>query len=395
MVILGPPLRRGPERALGLGSRPGPQGHPTLGPSRPSQAPPTRAGGRAPSTARWVPPPPFPPLPSSCHPSQVLDTPCSPSCTDPMPYTVAAPTCPLRISLPQAWATPGLASCPGHPPSPPFSPGLPRRLTHISGTLGAASGEQGSGLPSVTPGAPDAQQAPVRTCGKEAPGQVRNGVLGGQVYPPGCVCLPSLPEQTEAQGPASGHTAAAWLAWASGTSALRSPSCWGMSEEHPFPSCSAAGLHSPWGFRFPHHNGGRALSGEASLGPQTGCLALCTRGLPTPGPLGSALPFPGQEMRVPELFHLPAGRTLALPGHVPGRVVGPTQSHLSPPSTMRGEGLQGLHCSPQGLGSESPIVPGAGQGPEREGASPTCPPFLCTSAWPRLTCLQAWGGGVQ
>lgn len=104
--------------------------------------------------------------------------------------------------------------------------------------------------------------------------------------------------------------------------------------------------------------------------------------LPTSGPLGSTLPFPGQEIGVPEPFHLPAGWTLSLPGCAPGQVLGLTQGHLSPPSTMRGEALQGLHCSPQGLGSEFPIVPGAGQGPEREGASPTHPPPLHISLAP-------------
>lgn len=73
--------------------------------------------------------------------------------------------------------------------------------------------------------------------------------------------------------------------------------------------------------------------------------------------------------------------------------MGPTQGHLSPPSTMRGEGLQGLHCSPQGLGSESPIVPGAGQGPEREGAFPTCPPLPLhiSLAPPHLPSGLGWG----
>lgn len=37
---------------------------------------------------------------------------------------------------------------------------------------------------------------------------------------------------------------------------------------------------------------------------------------------------------------------------------------------MQGEGLQEPHCSPQGLGSESLIVPRTVQGQEREGAFP-------------------------
>lgn len=72
---------------------------------------------------------------------------------------------------------------------------------------------------------------------------------------------------------------------------------------------------------------------------------------------------------------------------------------------MWGEGLQGLHCSPQGLGSEFPIVPRAGQGPERAGASPDCAPPSAHQSGPtspasqpgsphRPTCISAWGGGL-
>lgn len=64
-----------------------------------------------------------------------------------------------------------------------------------------------------------------------------------------------------------------------------------------------------WGLLFqerPAWAQDRGLEGRVTL--------LSHEGYPTPGSLDITLPFSGLKMKVPETFHLPAGRTLASKG---------------------------------------------------------------------------------
>lgn len=161
-----------------------------------------------------------------------------------------------------------------------------------------------------------------------------------QVYPPQCVCpcvqgRPPQPPARPKLSEAGLRTHHSW--WAGGgwphQHSLRGPSCRGRSPAHsfPFPSRSPAGLSSPRGPYLPHHpirsreqesipaRPRTCWSLPASLEPDTpgpwrGCMLLIPLRLPTLGPRGSTLPFPGQELGVPEVFHLPAGWTVVLPG---------------------------------------------------------------------------------
>lgn len=158
-----------------------------------------------------------------------------------------------------------------------------------------------------------------------------------------------------------------------GLHSLRDPSCCGgisspyhqpeqsqgLHLPHPFqcpgrPSHQALGLvhenHGP-GIDRPS-NGGLPSQGSPQVGhfrrprPRAGCSCCSAPRSPHTWPLGRVLPFSGQEMRV-ELLHLPADWTLALLRVCALLSLGLTQGHLSPPSTMLGEELQGPHCFPR------------------------------------------------